>query len=194
MKSWIKSHIKHILACILCVAVVVAGFQIYSWYRQPDVCALCGSGNRDRYHAPVILNLSTGWSNEMKVYDPGLPGPVYEISSIQTTGTFSFASCAGLTGRRDTCSHTCSVDIPMKTDRMVPAFFCSQCRALLKGYEKQGYVLVDVYAEDEISIYPIEVDADYLIRDYRITVTEDAEWERMQLVVHGQVEGLTFID
>ena len=68
-----------------------------------------GVGNRERYQAPVILNLTTGQSNEMRIYDPDLPFSEYEIAPIQATGTFSFASCAGYTGRRDTCSHTCTV-------------------------------------------------------------------------------------
>lgn len=38
----------------------------------------------------------------MRIYDPDLPFSEYEIAPIQTTGTFSFASCAGYTGRRDT--------------------------------------------------------------------------------------------
>lgn len=35
-------------------------------FWQPEVCALCGSGTRERYHAPVILNkrIRTAWDEE----------------------------------------------------------------------------------------------------------------------------------
>lgn len=41
-------------------AIVISGTALYLTYRQPEVCSLCGSGNRERYQAPVILNLTTG--------------------------------------------------------------------------------------------------------------------------------------
>ena len=78
---------------LLCAAIVISGTALYLTYRQPEVCSLCGSGNRERYQAPVILNLTTGQSNEMRIYDPDLPFSEYEIAPIQTTGTFSLASC-----------------------------------------------------------------------------------------------------
>lgn len=77
---------------LLCTAIVISSTALYLTYRQPEVCSLCGSGKRERYQAPVILNLTTGQSNEMRIYDPDLPFSEYEIAPIQTTGTFSFAS------------------------------------------------------------------------------------------------------
>ena len=77
--------------------------------------------------------------NEMRIYDPDLPLSEYEIAPIQTTGTFSFASCAGYTGRRDTCSHTCTVDLPIETKGLKVSHFCSDCRALLKDHTENGF-------------------------------------------------------
>lgn len=45
---------------LLCAAIVISGTALYLTYRQPEVCSLCWSGNRERYQAPVILNLTTG--------------------------------------------------------------------------------------------------------------------------------------
>ena len=151
---------------LLCAAIVISGTALYLTYRQPEVCSLCGSGNRERYQAPVILNLTTGQSNEIRIYDPNFPFSKYEIAPIQTTGIFSFASCAGYTGRRDTCSHTCTVDLPIETKGLKVSHFCSDCRVLLKDHAENGFVLADLYVEDAIDIYPATVGADYTIRDY----------------------------
>ena len=98
MRGWIRGNWRHLMVGLLCTAIVISSTALYLTYRQPEVCSLCGSGKRERYQAPVILNLTTGQSNEMRIYDPDLPLLEYEIAPIQTTGTFSFASCAGNTG------------------------------------------------------------------------------------------------
>ena len=194
MKGWIRGNWKRVLGLFLCAGIVFTGVALYLTYRQPEVCALCGSGNRGRYQAPVIFNLATGQSNEMRVYDPNLPISEYEIAPIQTTGTFSFASCAGYTGRRDTCSHTCTVDLPIETKGLKVSHFCSDCRALLKEHSENGFVLADLYIEDVIEIYPVAIGEDYIIRDYQITVSETEDQSEMELVVLGIAEGLSFVD
>lgn len=194
MLAKINRNKKYLFISGALAAILLVCVHLFLSYRQPEVCALCGSGARERYHAPVILNLATGQSNEMRVYDPDLPNSDLEIAKVQTTGTFSFASCAGLVGRRDTCSHTCTVDIPMKTESMKPSNFCSDCRGLLKDHREQGYVLADLYEEDAIYIYSISEEAEFEIRDYKITITENAEAAELEVEVLGQVEGLIFVD
>lgn len=178
-------------AVILCPIVIAI---LISCFKQPEDCVLCGSGTRERHHAPVILNLATGQKNEMRVYDPDLPRSDLEIAQIQTTGTFSFASCAGLTGRRDTCSHTCTVNVPFDTARMKKAHFCTACRELLEPHKDQGYVLVDMYNENEINVYGIFEAAEYEIRDYKVTVSEQVDQAEFEVEILGQIEGLVFID
>lgn len=68
---------------LLCAAIVISGTALYLTYRQPEVCSLCGSGNRERYQAPVILNLTTGQSNEIRIYDPNFPFSKYEIAPFR---------------------------------------------------------------------------------------------------------------
>ena len=70
---------------LLCTAIVISSTALYLTYRQPEACSLCGSGKRERYQAPVILNLTTGQSNEMRIYDPDLPFSEYEIAPIHGT-------------------------------------------------------------------------------------------------------------
>ena len=194
MRGWIRGNWRHLMVGLLCAAIVISGTALYLTYRQPEVCSLCGSGKRERHQAPVILNLTTGQSNEMRIYDPDLPFSEYEIASIQATGTFSFASCAGYTGRRDTCSHTCTVDLPIETKGLKVSNFCLDCRVLLKDHAENGFVLADLYVEDAIDIYPATAGADYTIRDYRITVSEAKVRSEMELIVLGIAEGLTFVD
>lgn len=90
MRGWIRGNWRHLMVGLLCTAIVISSTALYLTYRQPEVCSLCGSGKRERYQAPVILNLTTGQSNEMRIYDPDLPFSEYEIAPIQTTGTFCF--------------------------------------------------------------------------------------------------------
>lgn len=156
-------------------------FPLWEWKAG----ALSGAGDPQSHN----------WqSNEMRIYDPDLPLLEYEIAPIQTTGTFSFASCAGYTGRRDTCSHTCTVDLPIETKGLKVSHFCSDCRVLLKDHAENGFVMADLYVEDAIDIYPVTVGADYTIRDYRITVSETKVRSEMELIVLGIAEGLTFVD
>ena len=84
---------------------------------EPEVCALCGNGNGMSYHAPVVVNLSTGEIGEMRVYDPDPQHPS-EIAKKQSTGTFSFLTIPVLSGYRDTCSHSSHVTLPKKKEWM----------------------------------------------------------------------------
>ena len=88
MAGWLKHHAKWILGSFACVVLlIVAGRAVYL-NRQPDECVLCGSGDREVYHAPVIVNLSTGEVSEMRVYDPSMTGRNNEISKTQTMMTW----------------------------------------------------------------------------------------------------------
>lgn len=64
MRGWIRGNWRHLMVGLLCTAIVISSTALYLTYRQPEVCSLCGSGKRERYQAPVILNLTTGQSNE----------------------------------------------------------------------------------------------------------------------------------
>lgn len=83
MRGWIRGNWRHLMVGLLCTAIVISSTALYLTYRQPEVCSLCGSGKRERYQAPVILNLTTGQSNEMRIYDPDLPFSEYEIAPFR---------------------------------------------------------------------------------------------------------------
>lgn len=132
---------------------------------DPEQCALCGDGMP--YHAPCLMDLSTGQLGEMTVYTehPSRQGEIAPLTE-QQTGTFSLLSCAGLTAIRDTCDHTCQVFLPENRALMNPALFCRKCRQLLAAGGLEGYVILDLHDLEHIRAYPLREE---IIRDYRIT-------------------------
>lgn len=137
---------------------------------EPESCALCGGGIP--YHAPVLVDLSTGETGELRVYDPD-PQCCYELAEEQSTGTFSFLAVAGLTGYRDTCDHTCRVTLPKTANSVDPALFCRSCRALLADTATEGYILADLYDVREIRAYAVKDGTKYTIRDYAVSTQEE---------------------
>ena len=134
---------------------------------DPERCALCGEGRR--YQAPCLMNLSTGQMGEMRVYayGPTEQGKL-DPREAQFSGTFHFQSCAGLTAIRDTDFHTCQVFLPEERKLMDPAHFCKGCRLLLAGAGLEGYVILDLYDQDNVQAYPLRYE---IIRDYRVSVS-----------------------
>lgn len=161
-----------------CLADYQAGQDTAFWrsvatVEEPERCALCGYGDAMTYHAPALVNLSTGEVSEMRVYEPKVSGEVKELAPIQQTGTFRFIYCAGLTGRQDTCSHTFRVEILEELEPMNMEYFCHSCRSLLVMTDREGYVLADLFDLNDIQIYSIEDGSEYTTRDYMVSIYRD---------------------
>lgn len=153
---------------------------------EPEICVLCGNGSGVSYHAPVVVNLSTGEIGEMRVYDPD-PHQRNELAEEQSTGTFSFLNVAGLMGYRDTCDHSSHVTLPKEREWMLidPSYFCRNCRTLLADTSTTGYILVDLYNLDKIITYAIEDGAEYTIRDYAVSISIQNELNCLSIDVTG---------
>ena len=149
---------------------------------ESEICALCGSGIP--YHAPVLLNLSTGEAGEIRVYDPD-PRHRYELAEEQSTGTFSLLHIAGAAGYRDTSNHTCCVTLPEKESPIDPALFCRDCRALLADTATEGYILADLYNLRDMKVYAIKDNVKYTIRDYDISISTRTETGGLSINVTG---------
>lgn len=149
---------------------------------ESEICALCGSGIP--YHAPVLLNLSTGEAGEIRVYDPD-PRHRYELAEEQSTGTFSLLHIAGAAGYRDTSNHTCCVTLPEKESPIDPALFCRDCRALLADTTTEGYILADLYNLRDMKVYAIKDNVKYTIRDYDISISTRTETGGLSINVTG---------
>ena len=137
---------------------------------EPEICALCGNGKGMPCHAPVLVDLSTGETGELRVYDPD-PLRRYEPAEEQPTGSFSLLCVAGLTGYRDTGEHICHVILPEKGEPIDPSHFCRSCRAVLAGTATKGHILADLYDPSGIAAYPITDGAEYTIRGYAVSLS-----------------------
>lgn len=189
MRTWLRRHRRQFYA-VMIVAVMGATFTL-GWYAgsnatnrkayaalweamtalpDPEQCALCGEGIP--YHAPCLVDLSTGRMGELKVYTehPSQRGEIAPME-MQQTGTFSFQPCAGLSALRNTCNYTCQVTLPEEQGLMNPALFCRKCRQLLTEAGIEGYVIADLHDLDHIRAYPIQNGKAEVIRDYRISVS-----------------------
>ena len=149
----------------------------------PKECVLC---TEPPHHALCLLNLSTGELGELTVYDPH-PVDSKQLSNEQTTGTFSFLYCAGLTGYRDTACELCYFDISIGADKYNPSHFCTDCRRLLASFQNHAYVLVDSFNESTPLILPITESVTYEMRCYRISSVYNSEHSRYELTVQGML-------
>ena len=211
MKRWPRKHNQvfhknHIVEVSVTFMVFVACFGFGMFLRgitaerdmelwkslvltpEPEICAMCGNGIP--YHAPVLVDLSTGETGELRVYDPD-PRHPYEPAEKQSTGTFSLMQAAGLSGCRDTCEHSCDITLPKKQDRLAPDSFCRGCRALLAGTAAGGYILADLHDLNEIKTYAITDHAEYTIRDYAVSISRQKETGGLSVHITGllPVEG-----
>lgn len=173
-KIWLKRYSVPILALSLLLVFLITNLP-------PKQCVLC---SEHPYHAPALLNLSTGEIGELTVYDPH-PVKGKALSDEQTTGTFSFLHCAGLIGYRDTANQVCSIDIPMDAKRYDPSHFCAACRKRLSSYTDFGFVIVDTYESENPIILPITDTVKYELRCYSISAVENSERNTYELTVLG---------
>lgn len=177
MKTWHKSfytlHLKggHSVPLMLFLCTSTALFislgPCQKTSSAPEQCPLCTAV---RYHAPCLINLSTGQIGELTVYDPH-PYLEGEIAEVQQTGTFFFLPCIGTMGWRDTSAHACHLALPTEYKPMNPKLFCQNCQSLLSSFSYDGYALLDLYHLNKIQIYPIFDGANYTIRCYAVSIS-----------------------
>lgn len=188
MKTWLIRHKGQLLT--LGMAAVMAVVFSLGWYAggnaadrnayaalweaivalpDPEQCALCHEGRQ--YHAPCLIDLSTGRMGEMRAYtyDPAPQGGL-DPREVEFSGTLSFLPCAGLTAVRDNGLHTCQVTLPEEWELMNPAHFCKECRLLLAGAGLEGYAVLDLYDLDNKLAYSTRRGGLEVIRDYRVSV------------------------
>lgn len=153
---------------------------------EPEQCALCGEGIP--YHAPCLVDLSTGEVGELTVYTnhPTKPGELAP-AEMQQTGTLRFLHCAGLMAVQDTCDHTCKVTLPAMGQILNPAHFCKGCRVLLAGAGLKQHVIVDLHDLPCLQVYPIRKGKRVTIGDYQVTMTA-GEDNTLEVCVTGMVE------
>ena len=201
---WFADYWKDILLTVLLVAVILGAFfggfylcwegardQVMFWEAmttapEPTSCALCGTDRDVKHHAPCIVNLSSGEIAELSVYQPHptIPG---EVTDEIKTGYFSFSFSAGANIKQTPELEKCEATLPKKSEVMQPEHYCYECRRLLSTIDKKGYVIVDLYDDENISAFKAHDGSKYTIRDYIVTVHMD-ENRHMTIEVHGNIE------
>ena len=152
--------------------LLTAAFAVVSLLvLTADRCALCST---EPYHAPCLVNLSTGEVGEMTIYSPH-PTIAGELAPEQHGGYFSLISCAGLQGYRDTVAWVASVKIEKNVSESNENGFCVRCRDMLRKYSQNGFVIADLYDEESPVLYGIFDGAEYKIREYQVSVTGVAD-------------------
>lgn len=203
---WFRRNWREILDSVLCGAIMIGFFlggfilrgfvdskDIGIWKslateEAPDRCSLCRNGKGLWYHAPCLVNLSTGEIVELVVYDPD-PRHVGEIAEEQQTGFAQLFNRAGVSGIRDASNHTCHATVKTENMDVIDAcLFCPDCRTLLASVATNGYVLLDIHSLENIVPYEVKEGAEYTIRDYTVAISFNDEWDWYEVDVQGNIE------
>ena len=191
MKTWLKNCgktlSKHYMG-ILMVAVIISSYaaffaaisdaafwKVIATTPEPECCAVCEERNGNRYHAPVLVNLSTGTMRKLEIYDSD-PRRLGEVAEEQRWDDWVFTFIDGnATMSWSSEDQTNIAYIGEKVGKFAPALFCHDCRALLADTATEGYALLDVYDLENIQAYAVENGAEYTIRDYTVSIYKDKE-------------------
>lgn len=198
----IVAHWRGIVCILLVVVVALASFvggfylchsltkEVASMWKtialapEPERCSLCEVGIN--YHAPCLINISSGELVELAVYEPH-PEKIGEISDELSTGFISFNFSAGTNTVRNPETETCESTLPKEVDALNGSYFCYECRRKIADTEYEGYVLADMYDLDDIAIYKVDNGSTYTIRDYLVTVRID-ENKHTVVEAHGLLD------
>lgn len=179
-----KDIVCVVFIALLCIGCFVGGVVLsYTELRdhamlwekiatepEPERCSLCECGIN--YHAPCLVNLSSGELVELAVYEPH-PNVIGEVSDTLQTGFIAFNYGAGTNTVRNPATETCEATLPKDNLIMNPAHFCFDCRQKITETAIEGYILADMYDLENIDIYKVTDGATYTIRDYLVTVRID---------------------
>ena len=125
-----------------------------------------------RYHAPCVLNLSTGEITELRVYQSH-PELVGELTDEQQGGHIDFQFGHGIEIISSIDAQSAKARVQKSSVDLNPALYCHSCREFLLPVATEGYVLLDLYAPDGLDAFNLERDANHTIRDYDVAVTEE---------------------
>lgn len=205
LKTWLKRFgktlSKHYMVILLTVAMIssfsafvvtmfdAAYWKIVATTPEPECCTVCEEGNGNRYHAPVLVNLSTGTMRELEIYDRD-PRRPWEVAEEQRWDDWVFTFIDGnATMSWSSEDHKNIADIGDRIEKIAPALFCHDCRALLADTATKGYALLDLYDLEDIQAYAVEAGAEYTIRDYTVSIYKDKENDGLKVEVTGHLFG-----
>lgn len=203
LRTWLnrfgKMLSKHYMVILLVVAlissyalVIVTMFDTAFWKTvattpEPECCAVCEGGNGNRYHAPVLVNLSNGIVRELEIYDRD-PRRPWEVAEEQHWDDWVFTFIDGnATMSWSSEDHKNIAHIGDDLGKFDSSLFCHDCRALLAETASEGYVLLDMYDLENIQAFVIEDGEKHSIRDYTVSIYKDKENDGLKVEVTGHL-------
>lgn len=139
---------------IVCIAILLVLSACSNEVSEPERCSLCAGLP---YHAPCIINLSTGEMLELAVYEPH-PFIAGELEEKQQRETFSFVRGAGVEGYK-LSAESIIIKVPVNADEMEEKHFCNSCRERLADCKDQGYALLDLKDAKNPVVHKIDTGA-----------------------------------
>ncbi len=190
MKSWLTRNrlnwlgviIASVVLClIMCLMFCLGGWaerkETALWRSlvaepEPERCALCESVNQ---FFPCLVSLSSGETGVIKAY------------RAEGRGFAGYLGCDGIWMQGDTLTGSCELMLPEELKEIDASHFCLDCRARLAGITTEGYVLADTYCEDSLELYPIEVGAEYGLREFTVKIIQDGKTDRILVQIKTSV-------
>ena len=187
---------------LLMVAVIVSltvELDIFLWNgtfwkslaitTEPEICSICQKGDGIRYHAPVLVNLSTGRIRELKIYDND-PRTTWEVAEEQRWDDWVFTVIDdNATMSWSSVDHTNVAHIGEGLAKFNPSYFCRECRALLAETGNRGYFILDLYDLGNIQGFAVKAGSEYTIRDYTVSIYKDSNNGGLTVEVTGHLFG-----
>ena len=171
-------------AVILCIALLITLSACWAnQNRDPEKCSLCDNLS---YHAPCIVNLSTGGILELSVYEPH-PFTAGALAKEQRTGYFAFIQGAGVSGHK-LGGKSVTVTIPTESEGLNRQYFCTACLDLLTDYANQRYVLADLKNPKDPIIYSLYENTTFSFRCSDISIQEHKDAEEFVVTIIGTLE------
>lgn len=177
-----KSYIP-ILATLAVIVILSVLVYHHCAIRRPNHNFHCYICDGLRYHAPCLLDLSTGNILELSVYENN-PTTQGELAQNQTTGHFSFMRSGSMTAARNT-GVSCSATIPSISQKMDCSLFCDACRISLEYIPNNGIILADLYDLNNIQYFVIDEGANYSFRNYQISIDKKLDSTQLEITVSG---------
>lgn len=139
---------------VLAIALLSYGIGFHAGAKKIQPQALGSSSTC--YHAPCLIDLSSGQVRELAVYtpNPNLPGEL-AAEEDQQSGSMDFSYFKDILIIRDTNKHLCQVQLSASSAGV--------------------YVLADLYDPENIQFYPVELQSTYIIRDYEVSIYADGD-------------------
>lgn len=136
------------------------------------------------YHAPCLIDLSTGHILELAIYDND-PIDQGELAKDQTTGHVSFTMLGDMLAIT-AAGNTAQTSIPTEPKTMNLDLYCDACQQAIHSIPHSGIVLADLYKLEHIRYYILEDGAEYAFRDYTIHIEQHDDTSEFKIFVYGK--------